>query len=168
MYIPVFPWGQGGRHVCWRLLFLLYNIFITDRTEAVCTIVWIETAPIAAQYRMLFHVVWFLIHFVLWFFSFLFFPVSKSIRWLFLLISRHFLQMKINFDISFSYFFGTHLNLFLIFWGRIVLNLRPLIFFHKNLQFVLLKEDFSWGKFVYCNTYIYQFKFWLPILIPNG
>ena len=67
-YIPVIPWGQGGWHVCWRLLFLLYNVFITDRTEAVCTIVWIETAPIAAQYRMLFHVVWFLIHFVLWFF----------------------------------------------------------------------------------------------------
>ena len=72
-YIPVIPWGQGGWHVCWRLLFLLYNVFITDRTEAVCTIVWIETAPIAAQYRMLFHVVWFLIHFVLWFFLSCFF-----------------------------------------------------------------------------------------------
>ena len=72
-YIPVIPWGQGGRHVCWRLLFLLYNVFITDRTEAVCTIVWIETAPIAAQHRMLFHVVWFLIHFVLWFFPSCFF-----------------------------------------------------------------------------------------------
>ena len=145
--IPVFPWGQGGWHVCWRLLFLLYNIFITDRTEAVCTIVWIETAPIAAQYRMLFHVVWFLIHFVLWFFSFLvFFPVSKSLRWLFLLISRHFLEMKINSDISFFDICLVHTsNIFLIYLGGRHVKKETWTWIYESWSFLTKNCSLFWS-----------------------
>ena len=52
------------------------------------------------------------------FFPSCFFLVSKSIRWLFLLISRHFLEMKINSDISFFDICLVHTsNIFLIYLG---------------------------------------------------
>ena len=60
------------------------------------------------------------------FFLPVFFPVSKSVRWLFLMISRHFLQMKINFDISFFYSFLIHTYVsqifFWYFWGEDMLK----------------------------------------------